>query len=420
MIRAMKTFKAIFWPPSLILDQTASVFIFARLVGWKKMFSWLFRFGFRSLPVAAGAVGMGCIGFPNHPVLEVTSACNLRCIHCHASEDEGKKPAAPAAPDLTNAEIKRVMDELARVREFRMLVFTGGEPLMRPDLLDLLRYSRQAGFFNVIATNATLIDEAKAVELRKAGVRAAAVSIDSSRPDIHNRIRRDPRAFSRAMEGVRALRKAGIMLQVNVTAMEYNIDHLAEIIECAEAMGAGIMLVYQLVPVGRGGAISDAALDGERNEALIREIARVQKDVVTIIEPVAGPQYWPWLIEQTHGLRKRLLMRAAGRLFHGCTAGRGFVYIKADGEVWPCPFIEVSAGNVRERPFLEIWEDGDVFRDLRARETKLKGACGRCEYRSICGGCRGRAEALTGDHLAPDPSCFLKQGRSGDGQPSEF
>jgi radical SAM protein with 4Fe4S-binding SPASM domain len=132
----------------------------------------------------------------------------------------------------------------------------------------------------------------------------------------------------------------------------------------------------------------------------------MQKGVSTIIEPVAGPQYWPYLMTQ-RGRTNGFWLQLARPVFHGCSAGRGFVYIKANGDVWPCPFVEVSCGNIKETPFWKIWEESEVFRNLRNREETLKGQCGECPYRSICGGCRGRAWAYTGDYLAEDPLCFL-------------
>ncbi|MEN6616550.1 MAG: radical SAM protein, partial [Syntrophorhabdus sp.] len=141
----------IFWPPSLVTKQLGSVLYFKHLVKWGNFGSWLFRHSMPSLPVAAGAYGMGCIGFPAHPAWEVTGACNLRCIHCHATS--GK----PAPDELTTEEAKKFIDELRKANEFRMLVYTGGEPLVRPDIFELFTHSRKAGFANVIATNATLI-----------------------------------------------------------------------------------------------------------------------------------------------------------------------------------------------------------------------------------------------------------------------
>ena len=394
--------KRIFWPPSLVTKQLGSVLYFKHLVKWNHFGTWLFRHSMKSLPVAAGAYGMGCIGFPAHPAWEVTGACNLRCIHCHATS--GK----PAPDELTTDEAKRFIDELARADEFRMLVYTGGEPLVRPDIFELFEHSRKAGFANVIATNATLIDDAMAGRLVNAGVVGAAVSLDSSVPEIHNRIRANPNAFELAMRGMKAITKAGILLQINVTAMEYNFDTLQDLIELADTKGSGIMLMYQLVPVGRGSNIESATLDITENERLLNFLKDKQKDVSTIVEPVAGPQYWPFLMEQskkTNGI----WMKIAEKTFHGCAAGRGFVYIKANGDIWPCPFVEVNAGNVRDRSFDSIWRESEVFVNLRNRENTLKGRCGDCKYHSICGGCRGRAMATTGDYLAEDPSCFINK-----------
>lgn len=400
--------RSIFWPPTLVMRQLASVLYFSYLVGWKHLPRWFLRHSVPSLPVAAGAVGMGCIGFPNHPAWEVTAACNLRCIHCHAAGGR------PAEGELTTEEAKRFIDSLTEVKEFRMLVYTGGEPLVRPDLMELLRHSQRAGLTNVIATNATLITDKVALELRDAGVVGAAVSLDSVQATVHNTIRGHDTAFERAIRGIRALRRAGILVQINVTAMEYNFPDLEDLMALADTEGAGIMLMYQLVPVGRGSGIRDAALTVNENERLLKSLARMQKRISTVVEPVAGPQYWPYLMTlqgRTNGFWRKL----ARPLFHGCSAGRGFVYIKANGDIWPCPFVEIPCGNIKEVPFSQIWRESEVFRQLRNRENTLKGRCGVCPYRSICGGCRGRAWAYTGDYLAEDPLCFLHSGDGGVG-----
>lgn len=386
----------------MVTRQLGSVLYFRHLIQWDKFSRWFFRHSISSLPVAAGAVGMGCIGFPAHPAWEVTSACNLRCIHCHAVSGKA------ADDELTTSEAKAFIDDLAETDEMRMLVYTGGEPLVRPDVFDLFEHSKKAGFANVIATNATLIDEQMAFKLRKAGVVGAAVSLDSSVAEIHNKIRANGNAFDLAMRGIKAIRKAGILLQINVTAMDYNFDTLDELVALADQHGSGIMLMYQLVPVGRGTIIEEATLDVNENEKLLKFLAKKQRGVATIIEPVAGPQYWPYMMEMK-GKTDGIWMRLAKKVFHGCSAARGFVYIKSNGDVWPCPFVEVSGGNVRREPFSRIYRQSDVFVNLRNRETTLKGRCGECNYRTICGGCRGRAMAYTGDYLAEDPSCFLRK-----------
>lgn len=388
------------WPPTLILRQTLSLLYVGMLSRWRELPRWVLSYGFKCLPGAAGAQGMGCIGFPAHPVWEMTTACNLHCIHCHAA---GGKPA----PDeLSTEEAKCMLSQLADIQEFRMMAFTGGEPLVRSDFFELLEYSQARGFTNTMATNATLIDDAVARRLRRRGVVIAAVSLDGFDATTHDRVRGSPGSFHAALDGMHALRRAGILLQINITAMKYNVSQMQQLMSLVDQLGTGILLMYQLIPIGRGRRIRDAALDLGANEQLIRFMARAQRNTKAIMEPVAGPQYWPFLLQQ-HGVETGPLMRLAETVFHGCSAGRGFVYIKPNGEVWPCPFIEVSCGNVRDSPFSTIWTQSPVLEALRTREDHLKGRCRTCQYRRLCGGCRGRAWATTDDYLAEDPSCFI-------------
>jgi radical SAM protein with 4Fe4S-binding SPASM domain len=330
----------------------------------------------------------------------MTAACNLNCIHCHASGGE------PAADELTTAEGKRLLDQLADVSEFRMMAYTGGEPLVRDDLFELMAYSQALGFTNTMATNATLIDDAAARQLARYGLVIAAVSLDGFEAETHDYVRGQPGSFDAALKGIRSLHRAGILLHINITAMDYNMDQIEPLMALVDELDTGILLMYQLVPVGRGSAIGEAALDLGANERLIRFMAEAQRTTKAIMEPVAGPQYWPFLLQRA-GIKGGLRLWLAEKVFHGCSAGRGFVYIKPNGEVWPCPFVEVDCGNVRETDFRTIWSDAPLFRQLRDREHRLQGQCGECEYRVLCGGCRGRSLAVSGDVLAEDPSCFI-------------
>ncbi len=434
--------KNILIPPSMIEKQALSVFLFSYLLRWRKLPEWFFKHSFKSIQVAAGAIGMGCIGFPNHPVLEITSRCNLKCIHCHAGNINKN---SNNFFELSTSQVKNLIDDIRKVNEFRMIVFTGGEPFVRDDLIEILEYSKYKGFVNVIATNATLITDEIAKKIKKAGVAGIAVSLDSTNPAIHNEIRQNKNAFELALAGIEAVKKAGILLQINTTAMEYNFNDLQNLIKLADNLGSSIMLMYQLVPVGRGCLIKNASLNINSNRELIEHVANIQRNVSVIVETVAGPQYWPYLIESflnnnfdsknfdsidskyfdskyslnikynNHDIKKNnkkvKLVKRAQNLFHGCTAGRGLVYIKSNGDVWPCPFLELSSGNVLEKPFNEIWENSKVFSDLRNRKNLLKGKCGNCEYNEICGGCRGRAYALSRDYLSEDPYCFIENGR---------
>jgi radical SAM protein with 4Fe4S-binding SPASM domain len=397
-----KKVNAFYRPPSLLFRQLGSALLMGYLTGWRSFPGWLLRHGFSSMPVANGARGMGCIGYPGHPVWEVTGACNLRCIHCHATSGQA------AADELSTDEGKKLIDQLATESEFRTLIYTGGEPLVRPDIFELLRHSQKAGLANIIATNGTLIDEEMAFKLKDHGVVCNAISFDAANPSIHDMVRNKAGSFDLAMRAVVATKKAGILLQINTTAMEYNMPHLPELIDFADSSGAGILLMYQLVAVGRGEKIEKATLKKTANKYLSELISLKQKTAKTIIEPVAGPQYWPFLLEKG-GIRGGLPLKLAGQVFHGCSAGRGFVYVKANGDVWPCPFVEVSGGNIRGKSFHDIYTGSTLFNDLRRREEKLKGLCGECPYKTVCGGCRGRAHAYSGDPLAEDPRCFIRE-----------
>ncbi|MES0341705.1 MAG: radical SAM protein [Candidatus Humimicrobiaceae bacterium] len=394
-------FKNIFLPPSLLFKQLESVLFFRSTIRWRGFGKWLTRKSLRSIPVSAGAVGMGCIGFPNHPVWEVTNRCNLNCIHCHT--EGGHK----LDDELDTSSAKRLIDELAEIKEFRMLVYTGGEPFMREDLFELLEHSKKAGFVNVIASNGMMIDDEIAKDLKRNGVAGVAVSLDSDNCLVHNNIRNNPKAFEKALRGIEAIKKAGILLQINTTAMDINFEDLGDLIDYVDKLGSGIMLMYQLVPVGRGIEIAKSALDMDYNEKLLTFLAEKQKKSSVLIEPVAGPQYWAYLLERA-GRTSRFWIKMAERSFYGCAAGNGLVYIKANGDVWPCPFIEVNAGNIRNSSFRKIWEDSEVFNNLRNRSEKLNGkVCSDCKYNIICGGCRGRAMAYNSDYMGDDPSCFI-------------
>lgn len=389
-----------FWPPSLVLRQLGSIFYYGFLLKWHGLHHWLLRSGIKTLPVASGAYGMGCIGFPAHPVWEMTLGCNLKCIHCHA------RSGKPHHDELTTEEGLQLLEEIVSIREFRMLVITGGEPLIRGDMFKILEYGRDLGLKFVIATNGTLITEEIAYRLKEIGVVALAISLDSFDSKVHNFIRNNLNAFNLAMRGITNAKKAGLAIQINITAMEYNTNQLADTMDLVNDLGTDIILVYQLVPVGRGKSIRGASLRMKENQSLINLIREKQIASSTIIEPVAAPQYWPYLLSYNGG--NKLGLNIAEVFFHGCTAGRGLVYIKANGEVWPCPFVEVSAGNIRETPFSEIWRKSEVFQNLRQRKKTLKGKCSLCQFIEICGGCRGRAWALKDDYLSEDPSCFIK------------
>ena len=339
---------------------------------------------------------MGCIGFPIHPVWEITFACNLKCNQCHTS-------GGRVQPDeLTTEEGKRLIKELAEIDEFRMLVFTGGEPLLRRDIFHLIEYASSLGFQISIATNGTLITKEVARRLKETGVVNIAIGLNAAEAWAHEAITNVTGSFDLTMRGIYATKEEGLALQLNATVMQTNYRAIPQFLDLADKLEAEIVLLYQLVPVGRGE--DDLELTPQQYAALMKLISEKQKNSLPIIEPVCSPIYWAYLLRGNGATR--LAKRLATTLFKGCVAGSGLCYIKPNGEVWACPFIPVSGGNIRYIPFGEIWEKSDLFQSLRDR-SMLKGKCGACSYNTICGGCRGRAYAHYGDYLEEDPLCFL-------------
>jgi radical SAM protein with 4Fe4S-binding SPASM domain len=394
--------KSVYNPPTLLLRQAVSALYLGYLIKWRKLPHWLLK-GPKTLHVAAGAIGMGCIGFPIHPVWEVTAACNLRCRHCHAA---GGKPAPG---ELNTEEGKRLLEEMAAIDEFRMLVFSGGEPLVRPDIFELVEYASSLGLEVVIASNGTLITTDVAKRLKKAGVCDLAIGLDGATAEVHEFIRGVPGCFERAMRGIYATKEAGLALQLNITVMKYNYHEIPKLLDLADELDAEIVLLYHLVPMGRG-QNEDLELTRAQFASLAKLVSQRQKGNNSIIEPTCAPQYWAYLMHRNG--TGRLGFRLSEIAFKGCVAGSGLCYIKPDGEVWPCPFIPLSGGNVRELPLSHIWQESEIFKSLKWREN-LKGRCGQCRYRSVCGGCRGRAYAYYGDYLAEDPLCFISQPTAG-------
>ena len=341
---------------------------------------------------------MGCIGFPIHPVWEVTLACNLRCKQCHAGA--AKKGAA----ELSTEEGKKLLDQMAEIQEFRMLAFGGGEPLVRPDIFELVDYAHSLGFEISIATNGTLVTRDVAKRFKKMGVANMAIGLNANDKTVHEGITQVPGSFEKTKQAIYNTLDMGMNLQINTTVMKENRSSIPGLLDFASEVGTEIVLLYQVVPEGRGKM--DMELSIEEYLATVNLIIDKQQTSSAVIEPVCYPQYWAYLVRRSG--RVPWGMALAEKVFKGCVAGSGLCYIKPDGEVWPCPFIPISGGNVRQTPLPQRWYNSHLFNSLRNRDN-LKGKCGVCSYRNICGGCRGRAYAHLGDYLEEDPFCFLNK-----------
>ncbi|MCD6327954.1 radical SAM protein [bacterium] len=386
--------------PGQLLRQAGSVVLYGLLTRWRYMPQWLISA--RSLlGLVAGSEGMGCIGFPKHPVIEITSRCNLNCIHCHAASSEG-------SPDeMSFDEMRRVLRELAAQDEFKMIVFSGGEPLVRDDLVELCDYARRLGFWVVIASNGTLLTADLARRLRRAGVCGIAIGLDGDCPEIHDSIRGVEGAFERAIQGCVVARQAGLVLQINTTLMQQNVARLPQIMRLGEHLGAKVALCYFAAACGRGAENQGILLTPEQYEAALRQIADIQSGCRLIIEPTCAPTYWA-MLGASNWLSSLLVRLVGPAVFHGCVAGTGLFYVRADGEALACPFLPLSAGSVLTHGVSRIWQEGGLFEQLRSFKTRPESPnCSACHFFRVCGGCRARAFLSSDDAFGDDPFCFL-------------
>ncbi len=384
-------------PPSLLLRQFSVLTLLNDATGWWPGERWIKGIN-RLLRIAGGAKKFGCFGYEPHPVYEVTARCNLYCMHCHARGGE------PYPGELGTEEAKRVIDNLTTVRDFRMLVFTGGEPLMRKDIMDLTNYAHDLGFNIVYASNATLITPSIAHKMAKNGVVGVAVSLDSVYPYKHDEFRGVKGAWKRAMNGMKNIINAGMYLQINITVSKINLDEFEMIIRLADRIGAHVILLYNFIESGRGLNKGGIALNSMEYMRVIERVSEIQDEVECVIAPVAAPWYYAYLASKS-----RIPIKLIENIVSGCIAARGMFYIKPDGEVWPCPFIPISGGNVAKEPAIKIWT-GRLFKLIRDREN-LGEPCKSCLYRGVCGGCRARTFVYTGEIMNGDPVCPLKNDR---------
>ncbi len=391
---AGKRVKPFYQPPSLLIKQLRSALLIRRLTGWTRLPWWTTQSG-KIFRIAAGCQGVGCFGYRIHPVWEVTGRCNLKCDHCHARGGEGD-----GKDELTTEEGKsRVIDALADVADFKSLIFSGGEPLVREDIFELIAHAKMRGFYPIVATNATLITKDIARKLKDAGTLGIAASIDSTKDEVHDAFRKQAGALKMAREGIANASREGMYIQINITASKLNKDELPAILDYADLLRAHVVLLYQFLPSGRGQESSNLELTTEDFREEIVKVGKIQKDLHPVVAPVGLPEYWALHNVMGNGGKPSDVLR-------GCICGNGMFYIKPNGDVWPCAFVPVSGGNLRTDSPSDVWNKSKLFSDLRDR-SNLHGKCHECSQREVCGGCRARAFAGTGDLFAEDARCPL-------------
>lgn len=327
-----------------------------------------------------------------------TNACNMFCDHCY------RESGTAAQGELNTAEAKAMIDEIVRAG-FKIMIFSGGEPLLRPDILDLVAHANAGGLRAVFGTNGTLITPELAVQLKAAGARGMGISLDSLDAKKHDSLRKYTGAWEGAVRGMENCRNAGLPFQIHTTVFDWNKDELTAITDFAIEKGAAAHHFFFLVPTGRGSNIRDQSLDAQEYEETITRIMEKQKTVSIELKPTCAPQFTR--IAREIGLDTRFT--------RGCLAGTTYCIVSPKGIVQPCAYLNIEAGNVRQTPFSEIWQNSPVLKELRT--MKYKGGCGTCRYIKVCGGCRARAAVYhDGDYMHEEPWCLYRIEREKKGQ----
>ena len=317
-----------------------------------------------------------------------TKKCNMYCEHCYRDSGPEKQP-----DELNTREGKELIDEIVKAG-FRLIIFSGGEPLLREDIYELVEHAADRGIRPVLGSNGSLICRDVARRLKQSGAAGIGISLDSIDPETHDQFRQTEGAWQKAVEGIKNCIAAGMPVQVNTTITENNYDQFEDITDFAIDLGVRAVHPFFLVPTGRGKAIERDSVRARRYHEMIEEVMDKQRQVDIELKPTCAPQFMAVAEEQHMQLR----------FSRGCLAGTSYCCILPEGEVHICPYLPVEAGNIREMPFSEIWEESEIFQQLRSLD--YEGNCGLCDYADICGGCRARAYFYSdGDYMAGDPWC---------------
>jgi len=365
----------------------------------------------------------GGLNYDETPFLaiwEVTQSCDLACKHCRAA-------AQPIAhPDeLSNSEAKALIDQIAEMH-IPIFVFTGGDPMKRKDVFELIRYAADKGVQVALTPSATPLLTREAIfKMKEAGLVRLGISLDGSCPEIHDNFRGLPGAWARTIQAVEWANEAGIPIQVHTTISRHNANDLDNLCNLFEKLAIVMWNVFFLVPVGRG-QLNDL-LSGEEFEQVFGKIYELSHRVSFQIKTTEAMHYRRYLLQ--HNLEERKIghghphaarheyepgaptadakTRTMGWATRRVNDGKGFMFISHVGNVYPSGFLPIHAGNVRETPLADIYRNAPIFKSLRDT-SKLEGKCGACEYKEICGGSRARSYALTGNPLAQEPCCIYQ------------
>lgn len=341
----------------------------------------------------------------------VTRKCNLKCPHCYINADTQE-----SINELTTGDAKNLIDQICEVSK-PLLVLSGGEPLLRSDIYELIRYGASKGLKMGLGSNGCLIDNDAAKKLKEAGIATVSISLDSHIPEQHDKFRGVKGSWGKAVNAIKALRKNGVLLQVNTTVTQQNYDQIDDIMSLVEKLGVENFHLFFLVPTGRGIKIDD--ISPAKYEEMIRTTFEKAALHRLNVRPSCAPQFMR--------IAKDMDLNMS-RWIKGCIAGLYYCRIYSNGDITPCPYLPIKIGNIREKSFKKIWSNSEMFITLR-NFSALKGKCGDCEYSALCGGCRARAYGLSsdfidycgdlhepaelkGDYLTEDPWCIYQPKKS--------
>ncbi len=354
----------------------------------------------------SGLAGTGGIDFQRTPftvIWEVTRACDLRCVHCRADAQTKRDPR-----ELSTAEGQSLLEQVRDLGS-PVFVFTGGDPLRRPDLFDLIRFASQIGVRAAVTPSGTPLLTPEVVrQFARAGVQRMALSVDGPDAVSHDGFRQQPGSFEITVRALRAARECGLPAQINTTVTRHNWRRLAEIADLVGELGAVTWSAFFLVTTGR--ARMRDQLEAEEFEWVFSQLYEIAQRVPFVVRTTAAPHYRRYLVQRRTEAKRAGSSPAASEAFdplrapRGVTDGNGLVFISHTGDVFPSGFLPLRAGNLRQQSLAEIYREAPLFRALRDT-SQFRGKCGQCEFVHLCGGSRARAYAETGDYLAAEPRC---------------
>lgn len=331
---------------------------------------------------------------------EVTRSCNLACKHCRAEAH-----LEPYEGELTTTEAKALIDTFPQVGN-PIIIFTGGDPMMRPDVYELMRYATDKGLRCVMSPNGTLITEETAQKIREAGVQRCSISIDGPDAASHDEFRGVPGAFDASMRGIELLKNAGLEFQINTTVTRANLGSFKQIFDLCERIGAAAWHIFLLVPTGRAAQLGAEVITAQEYEDVLNWFYDFRKTTNMHLKATCAPHYYRIMRQRARkeGLAVTPENFGLDAMTRGCLGGTGFCFISHVGQVQPCGYLELDCGNIRTTPFPEIWRNSKQFQQFRT-QSDYEGKCGICEYHKVCGGCRARAYTMNDNYMAEEPLC---------------